>query len=256
MFKTIRILPLLATLAIGALAPACVTDGAEQIGNSTDNISGRPYFELLRGETGKFHFNFAAANHEIVLTSQSYTSRTGALGGVLSVLDNAGNRGNFEARTAKSGESYFVLHAANGKIIGTSEMYASSENARRGILAVMNASDDYLAFLATRRGERFVVYQGANGYYFNLRAGNGEIMLRSEAYTSEAAAFNGTFSVWDNGTNPDNFRVQLAKNGGYYLNLVATNGQIIATSEIYDSKSNAKRALESIVELLPQVELL
>ena len=117
---------------------------------------------------------------------------------------------------------------------------------------------DYLVFLATRTGARFVVSESADGrFYFNLHAKNGAIVLSSQSYSSEAAALNGTFSVAANGIDPDNFDVREASSGfGYYFNLIATNGQTVGTSEVYSSKSNAKRARDSIVVLLPNVDLL
>jgi len=53
-----------------------------------------------------------------------------------------------------------------------------------------------------------------------------------------------------------NYDIQQAADGGYYFNLKAANGRTIGTSEVYASRSNAERAVQSIVALLPNVELL
>jgi uncharacterized protein YegP (UPF0339 family) len=42
----------------------------------------------------------------------------------------------YEVRAAADGNSYFVLKAANGAVIGRSEMYVSKSGAETGILAV------------------------------------------------------------------------------------------------------------------------
>ena len=42
----------------------------------------------------------------------------------------------FQVRAAADGQSYFVLKAANGAVIGRSEMYESASNAQAGITAV------------------------------------------------------------------------------------------------------------------------
>lgn len=241
-------------LALGMLAGACAP---EQIGASANGVSGRPSFELFEGRNGEYYFNLAATNKEIVLSSEGYTSRTGALSGILSVLTNAGDEANYELREASNGQAYFVLQAANGQTVGMSELYSSKGNATQGIGNVIDVSDDYLAFLATRTGARFTTLEGSNGlYYFNLKASNGEIVLQSQAYSTEAAAMNGTFAVLEAGADKGNYDVKKSSNGGGYFNLKAANGEIIATSEVYYSTSNARRAVDSVKRLLPNVNIL
>ena len=241
-------------LAIGAFSSAC---SSEQIGASATGVSGRPSFELFEGHNGDYYFNLVATNHEIVLSSEGYASRTGALTGILSVLDNAGEAANYQLREAVNGQHYFVLKAQNGQIIGLSELYSTKGNAKQGIDNTADVADDYLGFIATRTGARFTVFEGTNGlYYFNLKAGNGEIVLQSQAYSSEADALNGTFSVAESGTSSSNFDIKTSKDGGAYFNLKAGNNEIIGTSEIYSSKSNARRGRNDVIKLLPNVNIL
>ncbi len=241
-------------LALGVFSSACAT---EEFGASANGVNGRPSFELFEGRDGDYYFNLVATNYEIVLSSEGYSSRTGALTGILSVLDNAGEAANYDLREAVNGQYYFVLKAQNGQIIGMSELYSTKGNATQGIYNTADIADDYLGFLATRTGSRFTVFEGENGlYYFNLKAGNGEIVLQSQAYSSEAAAMNGTFAVAEAGVNSKNFDVKTSKDGGAYFNLKAGNNEIIGTSEIYSSKSNARRGRNAIITLLPNVNIL
>ncbi|MGJ7581059.1 YegP family protein [Variovorax sp. RHLX14] len=71
-------------------------------------------------------FNFKGGNGETVLTSELYASRQGAHGGIASVKANAPLDAHYDRRTNKGGAPYFVLKAANGEIIGTSEAYSST----------------------------------------------------------------------------------------------------------------------------------
>ena len=96
------------------------------------------YYELKK--VAKFSFNLKAANHEIILTSQSYEDKSGAENGIASVQTNGPDAANFEKRTSKAGEPYFVLKAANGLIIGTSEMYSSDAACDNGIKSVQTNS--------------------------------------------------------------------------------------------------------------------
>ena len=255
MLKTKITTLLLASLAL-TLA-ACELAADSELGHADESVSGRPSFDLFRGQDGQYYFNLEAANHEIILRSQGYSGRTAALSGLLSVLDNAGEPTNFEVLESADGQYYFNLLAANDQIIGTSETYVSLANANRGVEAVIENVGDYLALNAARRGGRFVVFEATDGrYFFQLRATNGAIVLTSQGYSSEAAALNGTFSVAENGTSAEAYDIKPSGQSGYYFNVVAANGQVIGTGEVYDNKANAERARDAIIELLPQIELL
>lgn len=94
-------------------------------------------FEVKKANNGQFMFNLKAGNGEIILTSESYTTRDGCLNGVESVRKNAAADANFDRRTAKNGKPYFALKAGNGQDIGRSEMYESTASMEKGIQSVM-----------------------------------------------------------------------------------------------------------------------
>ncbi len=91
-------------------------------------------FELRKNASGGFFFNLEAPNGQVLLTSEAYQAKSAAQAGIESVRRNAGNDASYERKVSKKGEPYFVLKAANGEPIGTSEMY-SSEQAREGGIA-------------------------------------------------------------------------------------------------------------------------
>ncbi len=101
---------------------------------------------------------------------------------------------------------------------------------------------------------RFVIFKGNDGqYYFNLKAGNGHIVLQSEGYTSKAGAENGVASVKTNGVDLDHYELLEASNGQWYFNLEARNYQVIGTSELYVSKYNATRGMKTVREVIAKV---
>ena len=101
------------------------------------------------------------------------------------------------------------------------------------------------------RSARFETFMGLDGrYYFHLIAGNGENVLRSQGYTALASAENGVASVRANGNDKRNFDVREANNGQFYFNLKAGNGEVIGTSELYVSKSNAERGARTVRALV------
>jgi uncharacterized protein YegP (UPF0339 family) len=101
------------------------------------------------------------------------------------------NVGKYIISTAKNGEYYFNLKATNGQTILTSEMYSSKAACTNGIESVMKNCDDDNKF------DRKL--SSANNPYFNLKAGNGQIIGKSEMYESQAGMENGIASVKRNG---------------------------------------------------------
>lgn len=100
---------------------------------------------------------------------------------------------------------------------------------------------------ATTAG-KFDLWQANDGWHFHLTAGNGAILLTSEAYSSRTSAINGVLSVETNGVDNAQYSVIQAKSGGYLLHLVAGNNEIISFSQVYTTKSNATRAITSCVK--------
>ncbi len=113
----------------------------------------------------------------------------------------------------------------------------------------------------------FVVKEAANGFMFNLKAGNGEVIATSEVYSSKDACQNGIESVKKNAAlaniedqtvegfeslkNPK-FEVYLDKRGEYRFRLIATNGQIISVGESYNAKAGCLNGIESIKKNAPE----
>ena len=93
-------------------------------------------FELKPSANGQFMFNLKAANGEVILTSETYQEKDGALDGIASVRKNAADDAHFERKVAKNGELFFSLKAANGRVLGKSETYSSTTAMENGIASV------------------------------------------------------------------------------------------------------------------------
>ncbi len=93
-------------------------------------------FEVKKGASGKVGFALKASNGRTILTGQQYAGKAGADKGVRSVRDNAADHAKFERKSAKDGRPYFVLKAANGQVIGQSQMYSSTRAMENGIASV------------------------------------------------------------------------------------------------------------------------
>ena len=93
-------------------------------------------FIISKRKNGQFQFNLKAKNHQIILTSEGYTTKASCENGIASVKKNSKDLSKFEKKTARNGKYYFNLKASNGQIIGTSEMYESSSGRNNGVKSV------------------------------------------------------------------------------------------------------------------------
>src|SRR5690606_26225819 len=91
---------------------------------------------ILKRSGEQFVFNLRSGNHQVILTSQRYASKASAQQGIESVRKNAADDARYRRLTAKDGSSYFNLTAANGEIIGSSEMYTTAAARDKGIDSV------------------------------------------------------------------------------------------------------------------------
>lgn len=99
---------------------------------------------------------------------------------------------------------------------------------------------------------KFVITKRSNGeFQFNLKAGNGEGILASEGYTTKAGCEGGIESVRKNSQDASKFEKKESSNGKYFFNLKATNGQIIGTSEMYESSSGRDNGIASVQKNAP-----
>jgi len=88
-------------------------------------------------------------------------------------------------------------------------------------------------------------------YRFNLKAGNGEIILRSEGYVAKASCLNGIESVRTNSQDDTKFIRKTASDSSPYFNLKAVNGEIIGTSEMYSSTGAMENGIASVKNNAP-----
>jgi len=91
-------------------------------------------------------------------------------------------------------------------------------------------------------------------YHFTLKAKNGQVILSSEAYNSKAAAVNGIQSVQKNASEDGRDERKTAKNGKFFFNLKASNGQVIGSSQMYSSESGMENGINSVKENAPKAD--
>jgi uncharacterized protein YegP (UPF0339 family) len=93
---------------------------------------------------------------------------------------------------------------------------------------------------------KFELISKKDKFRFNLKAGNGQVILSSETYNTKASARNGIESVKKNSKGDDRFERRAAKDGSPYFVLLAKNNEIIGKSQMYASKSNMENGIDSV----------
>ncbi len=103
---------------------------------------------------------------------------------------------------------------------------------------------------------KFEIKKNTKGkFHFNLKAGNGEVILTSEVYESKEACENGIASVKKNAPKDSNFERKVAKNGQPYFVLKAVNHEIIGKSEMYKSHSSMENGIASVTKNAPAARI-
>lgn len=106
------------------------------------------------------------------------------------------------------------------------------------------------------RNPKFQIFKSTlnNQYYFRLKAGNGEIILASEGYTTKQNCQNGIASVKVHAPYDSNYQ---RKDGlsNYTFNLKANNNEIIGRSENYTTKQARENGIEAVKRDAPRAPI-
>ena len=100
------------------------------------------------------------------------------------------------------------------------------------------------------------------GVKFDLKAGNGEVIATSEAYSGDAACKKGIESVRKNAVEAkledqtvEDFAAEKCPKFEFRFRLKARDGEIIATSEGYKAKASCLNGIESVRKNAPDAPI-
>lgn len=94
---------------------------------------------------------------------------------------------------------------------------------------------------------KFELKKSSNGkFFFNLLAGNGQIVLTSEMYEAKPSAQNGIESVKKNAADPGRFDKLVNQAGKPYFVLKAGNNQVIGQSQAYASEASRDAGIAAV----------
>lgn len=103
---------------------------------------------------------------------------------------------------------------------------------------------------------KFEIYKDKRGEFrFRLKASNGQVILASEGYKAKASCRNGIESVRKNSQSDARFERKETKAGKWMFNLKAGNGQVIGTSESYESEKARENGIASVAKNAPDAKM-
>jgi uncharacterized protein YegP (UPF0339 family) len=91
---------------------------------------------VMNKSGANLYFYLTAPNGEIVLNSELYRWRGAAEDGIAAVKANAPLDERYGRKASNDGQSYFVLKASQGEVLGTSEMYGDAAAMESAIASV------------------------------------------------------------------------------------------------------------------------
>lgn len=100
-------------------------------------------------------------------------------------------------------------------------------------------------------GKFIVSVRKDDEFQFNLQAGNGQVILSSEGYSTKAACMNGIESVKKNAADDARYERKTSTNGKSFFNLKSTNGQVIGSSQMYENNAGIENGIASVKSNAP-----
>ena len=94
---------------------------------------------------------------------------------------------------------------------------------------------------------KFVISKRSNGeFQFNLKAGNGQVILSSEGYKDRGGCTNGIESVKKNAGIDARYDRKTAANSKLYSTLKTRNNQVIGSSQMYADEAGRDNGIASV----------
>ncbi|MDJ0807148.1 MAG: YegP family protein [Gammaproteobacteria bacterium] len=95
----------------------------------------------------------------------------------------------------------------------------------------------------------------AEPFTFAFLNGDGKSVLRSENYKAKSSATNGIESVKKHCVDDARYELKEAKNGKLFFNLKSSNGQVVATSAMFDSAADRDACIAELKSDGPGADL-
>ena len=227
-------------------------------------------------EAGGYKYRLKANNGEILIVSNAYSTKKGALSGIETLKKNIQD-GVKSVQTDKNGFSQFRIFTPNdGRLIATGEVYKSVDSANNALNSVMKfAGAEKIVELAelpekeirewqvdiaieAKQGgkiEYFTDPEANNKWRARLLANNGQVMFVTDgAYASKTSAASAIESI-KKLIDGNKFRILKDKQGRFQFQLAATTGAVLVRGESYESKDRAISSATSVASFIDNAKV-
>lgn len=208
-----------------------------------------------------YYYNLKASNGEVLIKSEAYAKKESVLSAIEAIKRNI-SAGSIVIREDKHGLFQFVLVAKNHRTLVMSANYATEARAK-------SASQSFVRFAETapiveltdvvetdkelidtssavdKKGGKVGVLFDGEGYYYFLKASNGEVLVHSTSYKSESSALS-ALERFKEAVNTGKFYVEKDKRDNYQFKLFSSTGRIVGVGQIYSNKAVAISSAMSV----------
>jgi uncharacterized protein len=120
-----------------ALLEADLENKTNELRDVTVNPVAIGKYEVSGGRGGGYYFNLKATNGQVILTSLMFPTMEECRSAIESVRLVSTVDAMFERKISSNEKPFFNLIAADGKVLGKSELYESDASMEKGIASVM-----------------------------------------------------------------------------------------------------------------------
>ena len=208
-----------------------------------------------------YYYNLKASNGEILIKSEPYASKDSVLLAVEAIKRNV-EVGSISVRQDKHGLYQFVLTAKNHRVLVMSANYSTEKRAESAsqsfkrfapnspvveIEEVVESNKEEVKpeNIVDKKGGRLGVLSNENGYYYVLKASNGEVLVTSDYFKLESSALN-AMDRFKEAVFNGKFYIEMDKRENYQFKLFAANGRLVCVGQIYATKALAMASLNSV----------
>lgn len=219
-----------------------------------------------------YYYNLKASNGELLIKSEAYASKESVLAAIDAIKRNV-EVGTIAVRQDKHGLFQFVLTAKNHRTLVMSANYATEKRATSAsesfkrfaaispiveIAEIVESSKEEVKLenIVDKKGGKIGVITSENGYYYILKASNGEVLVRSDFYKTELSAQNALLRFQE-AVSGGKFYLEKDKRDNYQFKLFGTSGRIVCVGQIYATKALAIANINSVasfVKLATKIE--
>ena len=220
-------------------------------------------YEIVK-RYGSFYFLLKANNGQLLLESNGYTTEAGAKGGI-DTFKNAVENGEFRIDPDKNGNFRFVLRAsARSQVVYHGESYSTRQSAEGAVGSVKNfalravvkrveeadVEDGVLTQLAPlkesehKTGGKYEIVESDGQFAFLLKANNGQLLLESPEFTTEAGAKAG-IETFKKATESGVYSIDETKNGKFRF-ILRSGAQVRYFGEQYPTRQSAEGSIRSV----------